>query len=269
MASTLKQRLRRYNGTDYDTIYLSPNVGDAYGTLSTSHGGTGYTYVDSTPTSGSGRMCTSGGIYTAIQNAIGDPPFSRHSICTLTGFTKPTSPSTYGTYDLVTGWSGDDAASIDQNMRTAFDYPIVRVIVTLSTATTYPVTNRTIFVKGLSYQYYSSLYAITRTIGMPNSGTIIYGDCIPNSTSSVVFDAYKFVDAYSNADTNYNMVREQYRGMVSTNNNLQMTSWKTAYSSSASTQHAITFRISYGMNNGSINPFDLTLVSVEFVGFSF
>ena len=41
MASTIKQRLRRYNGTDYDSIYLSANVGDAVGTLPVSNGGTG------------------------------------------------------------------------------------------------------------------------------------------------------------------------------------------------------------------------------------
>jgi len=43
MGSTIKQRLRRFNGTDYDTIYLSPNVGDAIGTLPVANGGTGAT----------------------------------------------------------------------------------------------------------------------------------------------------------------------------------------------------------------------------------
>ena len=43
MASTIKQRLRRYNGTDYDTIYLNANVGDATGTLAVANGGTGQT----------------------------------------------------------------------------------------------------------------------------------------------------------------------------------------------------------------------------------
>ena len=36
------------------------------GTLSVARGGTGQTSVDTTPTSGSSKMCTSGGIYTAI-----------------------------------------------------------------------------------------------------------------------------------------------------------------------------------------------------------
>ena len=36
------------------------------GTLAVAHGGTGQTSVDTTPTSGSKKMCTSGGIYTAI-----------------------------------------------------------------------------------------------------------------------------------------------------------------------------------------------------------
>ena len=40
------------------------------GTLSVARGGTGQTSVDTAPTSGSSKMCTSGGIYTAI-NAIG------------------------------------------------------------------------------------------------------------------------------------------------------------------------------------------------------
>ena len=66
MASTIKQRLRRYNGTDYDSIYLSANVGDVVGTLSTANGGTGNSSVDTTPTSGSTKMVTSGGIYTEI-----------------------------------------------------------------------------------------------------------------------------------------------------------------------------------------------------------
>ena len=43
MASTIKQRLRRFNGTDYDSIYLSANVGDVTGTLAIANGGTGST----------------------------------------------------------------------------------------------------------------------------------------------------------------------------------------------------------------------------------
>ena len=38
------------------------------GTLSVARGGTGQTSVDTTPTSGSSKMCTSGGIYTAINS---------------------------------------------------------------------------------------------------------------------------------------------------------------------------------------------------------
>ena len=38
------------------------------GTLSVARGGTGQTSVDTTPTSGSSKMCTSGGIYTAIDS---------------------------------------------------------------------------------------------------------------------------------------------------------------------------------------------------------
>lgn len=66
MSSTIKQRLRRFNGTDYDSIYLSANVADVVGTLSTANGGTGNSSVDTTPTSGSTKMVTSGGVYTEI-----------------------------------------------------------------------------------------------------------------------------------------------------------------------------------------------------------
>lgn len=47
MGSTIKQRLRRYNGTDYDNIYLSANVEDVIGTLSVSNGGTGHDTLSS------------------------------------------------------------------------------------------------------------------------------------------------------------------------------------------------------------------------------
>ena len=43
MGSTIKQRLRRFNGTDYDSVYLSANVGDAVGSLGIGNGGTGAT----------------------------------------------------------------------------------------------------------------------------------------------------------------------------------------------------------------------------------
>ena len=102
--ATLKQRLRRKNSSGtYDTVYLetcatvvkmsetdstllsskissmdttiagkaaaSHNHSAANitsGTLAVARGGTGQTSVDTTPTSGSKKMCTSGGIYTAI-----------------------------------------------------------------------------------------------------------------------------------------------------------------------------------------------------------
>lgn len=38
------------------------------GTLPVARGGTGQTSVDTAPTSGSSKMCTSGGIYTAIDS---------------------------------------------------------------------------------------------------------------------------------------------------------------------------------------------------------
>lgn len=115
--ATIKQRLRRYNGTDYDSVYLSANVGDSVGvlpvanggtgrstltsgyflrgngtsaiTMSTAaasrnamglgnttgalpvaNGGTGNTSVDTTPTSGSNKMCTSDGIYNYVNNKM-------------------------------------------------------------------------------------------------------------------------------------------------------------------------------------------------------
>lgn len=41
------------------------------GTLTVQRGGTGYSSVDSTPTSGSSKMVTSGGVYTALQKKFG------------------------------------------------------------------------------------------------------------------------------------------------------------------------------------------------------
>ena len=103
--ATLKQRLHRKNGTSYDTIHLETDASVIHmstsdtttlstklstmqtsidgkaasshnhsaanitsGTLAVARGGTGQTSVDSTPTSGSKKMCTSGGIYTAIND---------------------------------------------------------------------------------------------------------------------------------------------------------------------------------------------------------
>lgn len=40
------------------------------GTLAVARGGTGQTSVDTTPTSGSKKMCTSGGIYTALTGKV-------------------------------------------------------------------------------------------------------------------------------------------------------------------------------------------------------
>lgn len=102
--AVLKQRLHRKNSSgSYDTIYLetiatvikmsdtdstllstkissmdTAIAGKAVashnhsasnitsGTLAVARGGTGQTSVDTTPTSGSKKMCTSGGIYTAL-----------------------------------------------------------------------------------------------------------------------------------------------------------------------------------------------------------
>lgn len=103
--ATLKQRLHRKNGSNYDTIHLETDASVIHmstsdtttltsklttmqtsidgkaasshnhsaanitsGTLAVARGGTGQTSVDSTPTSGSKKMCTSGGIYTAIND---------------------------------------------------------------------------------------------------------------------------------------------------------------------------------------------------------
>ena len=51
------------------------------GTLAVARGGTGQTSVDTTPTSGSKKMCTSGGIYTALagKQAAGSYAASNHS----------------------------------------------------------------------------------------------------------------------------------------------------------------------------------------------
>lgn len=46
MGNIIRQRLKRFNGSDYDSVYLSPNVGDAVGTLPVNNGGTGCTSVD-------------------------------------------------------------------------------------------------------------------------------------------------------------------------------------------------------------------------------
>ena len=115
----LKQRLNRKNSSgSYDTIYLetiatvvkmsdtdstllstkissmdttiagkaaaSHNHSAANitsGTLAVARGGTGQTSVDTTPTSGSKKMCTSGGIYTALsgKQAAGSYAAANHN----------------------------------------------------------------------------------------------------------------------------------------------------------------------------------------------
>ena len=117
--ATLKQRLRRKNSSgSYDIVYLetvatvvkmsetdstllstkissmdttiagkaaaSHNHSAANitsGTLAVARGGTGQTSVDTTPTSGSKKMCTSGGIYTALagKQAAGSYAAASHS----------------------------------------------------------------------------------------------------------------------------------------------------------------------------------------------
>lgn len=56
-------------------------------TLPVSRGGTGNTSVDSTPTSGSKKMVTSGGVYTAISNLTPTWHLMGQSICNATTFT--------------------------------------------------------------------------------------------------------------------------------------------------------------------------------------
>ena len=74
-----------YKGSDGTTRYINPDnyqpkgsyatashnhsaANITSGTLAVARGGTGQTSVDTTPTSGSKKMCTSGGIYTAIND---------------------------------------------------------------------------------------------------------------------------------------------------------------------------------------------------------
>ena len=66
MATIKKIEMQVFNGTDYDTLYPKVILTNTTGTLPVSSGGTGNNSVDTTPTSGSTKMCTSGGIYTAI-----------------------------------------------------------------------------------------------------------------------------------------------------------------------------------------------------------
>ena len=58
-------------------------VSDVSGVLTVAKGGTGYGSVDTTPTSGSSKMVTSGGVYTAIQTRAAAS--HTHSVDDITG----------------------------------------------------------------------------------------------------------------------------------------------------------------------------------------
>lgn len=81
------------------------NVDDiTSGTLPVARGGTGNTSVDTTPTSGSTKMVTSGGVYTALSNKANSSHNQSASTITSGTFagavTAPRSSQTYSTYML-------------------------------------------------------------------------------------------------------------------------------------------------------------------------
>lgn len=143
--ATLKQRLRRKNSSgSYDIVYLetlatvvkmsesdstllsakissmdtaiagkassSHNHSAANitsGTLPVARGGTGQTSVDTTPTANSKKMCTSGGIYTALS---GKQPAGSYAAASHTHddryYTESEVNSLVNSRVKVTGWDG-------------------------------------------------------------------------------------------------------------------------------------------------------------------
>lgn len=90
-ANTSHNHDERYTRTSDLTTLLagkaasshSHNVSDVNGTLPVTKGGTGNTSVDTTPTSGSTKMVTSGGVYSAIQTRAASS--HTHSVDNITG----------------------------------------------------------------------------------------------------------------------------------------------------------------------------------------
>jgi hypothetical protein len=77
--------LTNLSSTSTASVFATSPRPGITGTLSTSHGGTGNTSVDTTPTSGSTKMCTSGGIYTALDGKADDD--HEHSASDITSGT--------------------------------------------------------------------------------------------------------------------------------------------------------------------------------------
>ena len=77
------------------------------GTLAVARGGTGQTSVDTTPTSGSKKMCTSGGIYTALagKQAAGSYAAASHTHDDRY-YTESEVNSLVNGRVKVTGWDG-------------------------------------------------------------------------------------------------------------------------------------------------------------------
>ena len=73
------------------------------GTLAVARGGTGNTSVDTTPTSGSTKMCTSGGIYTALRGKAASS--HTHTKAQITDFPTTMTPSahTHAASDVTSG----------------------------------------------------------------------------------------------------------------------------------------------------------------------
>ena len=64
----VKQRLHRFNGSSYDDLYMSANVGDVQGTLVVANGGTGAT----TAAAGFHTFLNSGSVMTDADLATND-----------------------------------------------------------------------------------------------------------------------------------------------------------------------------------------------------
>ena len=95
-----------YDGTYWKIDITRPVATNLYGVVSVAHGGTGNSSVDTTPTSGSTKMVTSGGVYDAINALeISSNPVTIETQSTGNSYISATSMSTI---TIPTGKTIDD-----------------------------------------------------------------------------------------------------------------------------------------------------------------
>lgn len=94
----------RYDGAYWTIDKTRPDATNLYGTVPVNHGGTGNTSVDTTPTSGSTKMVTSGGVFDALQSLQDSVKFEVISSITLGSGTTTVDiplPAGYKLFKLV------------------------------------------------------------------------------------------------------------------------------------------------------------------------